>query len=247
MSFSSHPSNWFIHCPLCILSFIRNWFNILSICALILFKLLKTASNQCLAVALPAQFEWRFWIWNFCPQFFGGIRFHSNEQKLFRLKQIYCFAATIFFLFSRWFKLKFICMFAQTEKLCKPQRKPFWMRYILWLWYSLASVFVFKLNQDLADLFEDKHFANAMLKHGNFMKISQMISDVLNSHSLYYLWIFLYRIHLIVVRFFFTFKQYIIPIIHNAISMLSIFFFTFAFSNENPARSAIFFMPRIGM
>lgn len=50
-----------------------------------------------------------------------------------------------------------LCMFAQTEKLCKPQRKPFWMRYILWLWYSLASVFVFKLNQDLADLFEDKH------------------------------------------------------------------------------------------
>lgn len=54
-----------------------------------------------------------------------------------------------------------LCMFAHREengkKICKPQQKPFWMRYILWLWYSLASVFVFKLNQDLADLFEHKH------------------------------------------------------------------------------------------
>lgn len=100
----------------------------------------------------------------FLPTNFWWYTFSFKWAKIFRLNKIYCLQQP--YSFSSADDLNwnlYVClqiMFAHREengkKICKPQQKPFWMRYILWLWYSLASVFVFKLNQDLADLFEHK-------------------------------------------------------------------------------------------
>lgn len=87
----------------------------------------------------------------------------------------------------------------------------------------MASVFVFKLNQDLADLFEDKHSQMRCLNTAILWKYPRWfpMSWTLTLYTIF--GSLCYRIHLIVVRFFFTFEQYIIPIIHNAISILSNF------------------------
>lgn len=144
-----------------------------------------------------------------------------------------------------------LCMFAHRNENGKNYANhseiPFWMRYILWLWYSLASVFVFKLNQDLADLFEDKYSQMRCLntailwKYPRWFPMSWTLTlyTIFGSFCIEFTWLWC---GFSLPSSNISFRLFTMPF-----QCFLFFVFTFAFSNENPARSAIFSMPRIEM